>query len=649
MRAWGLKPRVLLFAVVIFLCTGLVSFALFVAASRSIVEDLGTRFAETNIRLAKSRIQGEIERESALSLSLAHSPVLRQWILDESDAAKRRLAMAELESYRSVFKDANYFVAIASSRHYYNQPATGGLTLATLDPARASDHWFFDSLASVHDCALNLDYNPYIRATKVWINCAVNEGDRTVALTGTGLDISGLVSGLTARRNGNLSLMLLDASGNITAHPDLDIMERNARAWNSGGRKVNIADLAQSPADRDAVERLIRGLSGAPDDVRSARIAIGNGTALVAASYLPGIDWIILASVDVKAMVDLRSLALIPLAFLAALILSLAALTLFADRFLLEPLAALSRAAGEIARGNYSISLPSSGVGEIGTLARSFGSMADDVRAFTGSLERRVEERTAELAVANRRMLADLDYAYIVQRSILPRDETFRRRLPDSFVLYRPRDRVGGDFYFFHDRGEQFFVGLADCTGHGVSGALMTMFAEGILEPLLVAPDDPEPAAIIEELRHRLRAGLASQSQGLEGERGVDIGLCLVSPASARLDYAAAGMELFVAREGKVERIRSPRRSPTPLTARFPLSGSDFYLCSDGFLDQGGGAHGFGYGAASFMDLVRGASALPWPGRRAHFEAALDSWRGAEAQRDDISVVAFAVTPGVAR
>ena len=641
MRPLGLKPRLLLITLAIFAMTGLVSFALFLAASRSLVETLGSRFAETNILLAKSRILGKIDREAALARKLADSPVVKRWMLDESDPRARELATAELESYRAAFTDGNYFVAIASSRRYYNQPAQGAPTVVTLSPERASDQWFFTSLRSVKDFALNLDYNPYIKATKVWINCAVKQGEKTIGLAGTGLDLTDLVSELTAKRQANLSIMLLDGAGNITAYSDIDILERNARSWSGGGEKVRAVDLAARPADRAALERLLQGLDRSPDEVRSARLTFAGARTLVAASYLPGIDWIILASVDVDHMLDLRSLAKIPLVFLAALILALLVFAILADRFILDPLSALSRAAGEIARGSYDLRLPIAGIGEIRELGETFAAMAGEVRRSTEGLEHRVAERTAELAEANRRMIEDLRYADIVQRSILPRDDALDLRISERFILFRPRERVGGDFYFFHDRPASFIIGLADCTGHGVSGALMTMFAEGILEPLLAADEARNPADLVDELRRRLRSGLALEARGLEGERGIDIALCEVLPSENRLRFAGAGVDLFVAGAGGVERVRSGRRSSAALRRDFDLEGRAFYLCTDGFLDQAGGPSGFGYGATAFEGLVASSSTLPWSERLGHFEEALDSWRGPLPQRDDITVVAF--------
>lgn len=139
---------------------------------------------------------GTIQPELVLARKLADSPVIKAWILDEGNAAKSAAARAELESYRRSFGDHGYFVAIAGSDTYYNQPPAGERAVVRLSPDRPSDSWFFRTLQSQKDWQLNLDYNPYLHVTKVWINCVVRDGDRPIALAGSGIDM-GLIKSRT--------------------------------------------------------------------------------------------------------------------------------------------------------------------------------------------------------------------------------------------------------------------------------------------------------------------------------------------------------------------------------------------------------------------------------------------------------------------
>jgi len=649
MRQWGLKPRFLLLTIVLFLAAGTVSFILFFLSARRIVESLGTRFAQTNTELARARIMGIIEPEVVLARKLADSPVILAWILDERNPAKAAAARAELESYRLAFGDHSYFVAIASSDTYYNQPADGARTVVTLRPDAPSDAWFFRTLQSPRDWQLNLDYDTHLHVTKVWINCVVRSNGRPVALAGSGIDITAFLADLAKEAREGLSVMTVDDQGNITTAQNIDYLERNAKSW-GGQAKLTAFTLADSVADRAVLGRLLQEAGSDPETVRTARIGFAGAQSLVAVSALPGLGWTIVAAVDLDRFITVRSFTLILVVILAAMVLVLLALAMFVDQLILAPLESLTAAAGAVARGRYEVDLPPSGVGEIGALASSFSTMAGEVRAATENLERQVRERTQQLADANARMVEDLEYADLIQRSILPGARALDRRLPQRFILFRPRDRVGGDFYFFRDDGDSFLLGIADCTGHGVSGALMSMYTQSALEAIAARRAGADPAALIQELDAAIRSGLGEDAGGLGGERGLDIALCRVEPGADRLRYAGAGIDLFGHGPRGPLRIRAGRgaigsrrrrSSAGPATTELPLAGTAFYLTTDGILDLAGGPRGFGFGSSRFAGIASACSSLPLAEQRARMEAGIDQWRGGRPQRDDITVIGF--------
>ncbi|HUI71580.1 MAG TPA: SpoIIE family protein phosphatase [Spirochaetia bacterium] len=649
MRSWGLKPRFLLFAFALFLAAGIISFGFFFATARGIVESLGIRFAETNTLLARARMMGIIEPEVVLARKLADSPVVKGWILDEDNPAKSAAARAELESYRRAFSDHSYFVAIATSGTYYNQPAEGSRTVVRLSRDRPSDSWFFRTLESQKDWQLNLDYNPYLRVTKVWINCVVRDADKPIGLAGSGIEITDFLADLAKAAQEGLSVMLVDDQGNIMASRDLDSLERNARTW-TGKTRLSAADLTGSAHDRDSLSELLRRAANDPGVVRTARLGFEGTPSLVAASSLPSLGWTIVAAVNLDKFITVNTFVVILIVFLAALALLLVAVALSVDRLILMPLGALSAAAGEVARGLYHVDLPLAGIGEIGALASSFSTMAGEVRAATENLERQVKERTQQLAEANNRMVEDLEYADLIQRSILPGARAMDRRLPERFILFHPRYRVGGDFYFFRDDEDSFLLGVADCTGHGVSGALMTMYAQSALEAIAARKADAEPSALIEELDEGMRSSLAEDTGGLGSERGLEIALCRIEPGKNRLFYAGAGIDLFGCSNGGASRIRAGRggigsrrrRQGGHLSSsEMPLNGTSFYLTTDGLLDLPGGPRGFGFGSNRFASLISSLASQPLSNQRGEIEAAMERWRGDLPPRDDITVIGF--------
>ena len=133
----------------------------------------------------------------------------------------------------------------------------------------------------------------------------------------------------------------------------------------------------------------------------------------------------------------------------------------------LGPLARLTASSQEIAAGNYGITLEVSACDELGRLTESFNHMAATIRDHTANLEGLVAERTRELTQSNRKLLDSLEYAHLIQESLLPKAAELARHLPDHFVLFRPRDIVGGDFYAFLPDDRGFLLAVGDCTGHG--------------------------------------------------------------------------------------------------------------------------------------------------------------------------------------
>src|SRR5690606_38525519 len=205
---------------------------------------------------------------------------------------------------------------------------------------------------------------------------------------------------------------------------------------------------------------------------------------LMSVAHVPELDWYIVTSVDPTAaqVVDTHwmwaGLAGI-VALMAAL---MAAFGYGVERLVLRPIRRLQKSARAVADGNYRIALPQHGNDEIADLSRAFNDMAARISAHTSTLEDRVRERTTELEAANQAMAIahkkigdSIDYASLIQRAILPDRQLTRSLGEHHSVLWRPRDIVGGDFYIFRPDGDNCLLGIMDCAGHGVPGALMTM------------------------------------------------------------------------------------------------------------------------------------------------------------------------------
>ena len=251
-----------------------------------------------------------------------------------------------------------------------------------------------------------------------------------------------------------------------------------------------------------------------------------------------------------------------------------------------------------------------------------------------------------QLAESNRKVMDSINYARMIQTSMLPDATLLDHHLKEWFVIYRQRDTVGGDFYYFRALKDAYLVAVIDCAGHGVPGALMTMTVHALLknipDPLCTA----DMAGTLGELNRLVCEAQPHDSSGNAVDIGLDIGICYCRPAERRAVFSGAGISLYVATAGEVTEITGDRRrlghrrsrsSATHTNHELELKeGSRLYLCTDGFFDQEGGDHGFGFGRERFRAMLADASHLSMRTQRDHFQRVLDEYRGQAPQRDDI-------------
>ncbi|WP_042696717.1 SpoIIE family protein phosphatase [Azospirillum sp. B506] len=446
--------------------------------------------------------------------------------------------------------------------------------------------------------------------------------------------------------------------------------------------------------DTRAVEAMIRGLMAEDPAVRSVKVWAasggrgGHGEPLVALDRPAGRAELATVERQIamsgsngeRTMVGLLRMtysleeaesatmtALAPMAGLVffSLLAVIGMISVLLNRLVLAPLARLTRSAGAIAAGDYRVRLRNRRSDEIGQLTVAFNHMAETVHDYTERLEQRVTERTEELrqsndrlAVVNRQVMDSIQYASLLQSAILPDEREMARLLDGVCVLWRPRDVVGGDFHIFRElEGGRLLIGVADCSGHGVPGAFMTMTVSAILDHVLSETPDCDPAAILGGLNRMVRAALARGRDNPRFDNGLDIGLCLVRPDMGDLLFAGGRIGLHIVDPGAdaVSEVKGDaqslgyRRSDIGhrfATHRVELKpGRSFYLTTDGFLDQAGGARGFGFGNRRFTAMLLEQDVLPMAERRAAFVQALAEHQGDRAQRDDITLVGFTVSP----
>ena len=301
------------------------------------------------------------------------------------------------------------------------------------------------------------------------------------------------------------------------------------------------------------------------------------------------------------------------------------------------------------------MSLPPPGLDELGDLSRAFGTMATQIRSNTEELEHKVQARTQALEEAGRNIQRayqqindSIDYASLIQRSILPGRQMTQLLGQQQFVLWRPRDVVGGDFYVFRADGSRYLVGVVDCAGHGVPGALMTMLARSALDHAMNMVGIASPAAILGHLDATMRALLQHGDLPRAIATNMDVGLAFVDRDTRTLRYSGAKISLYQCDGQEVKEIKGGRRAigdrrqgsytDTDICMQ---AGVTYYLTTDGFLDQAGGDMGYGFGNTRFAQLLLQHAQLPMDQQASALDLVLEGYRGSYAQRDDITLLSF--------
>jgi len=268
------------------------------------------------------------------------------------------------------------------------------------------------------------------------------------------------------------------------------------------------------------------------------------------------------------------------------------------------------------------------------------------------SRQHRLTTAMQSLAEARNQILESIDYASHIQAAFLPDEAELAAVLPDHFLLWCQRDVVGGDAYWVKPWGDGFFVGVIDCTGHGVPGAFMTLIVQSLLEKALVV-GETSPAGVLVRTNGLIKDALGQKAGEARSDDGMDCALCHISPGANRLVFAGANTPLYVVEGGAARRIRGDRcglghvRSPRDFVfsdVRVALPpGTRVVMATDGIVDQVGGPRRLPFGKSRLMRFLEERADRPVAGLGEELLALVKAYQGDEPRRDDMTVLGFEV------
>lgn len=319
---------------------------------------------------------------------------------------------------------------------------------------------------------------------------------------------------------------------------------------------------------------------------------------------------------------------------------------------LLKPIVALKETVISYTNKNFQTHSPILSKDEVGELSASFNNMADTIQEYNQNLQQKVDERTKELREINESIMQSIDYAQRIQSAILPNiAENLHMSLESCFVIMEPRDVVGGDFCWSKKKGTDFYLAVADCTGHGVPGAMMTITVNAMLDRITDEASDLDPAKVLQKLNMFLKTALRQDNPNARTNDGVDIGVCLIKTEENKLFYAGAKITLFVVKDNEVIEVKGDRQSIGYKRSKTDydftrhdinlLPGITCYLTTDGLLDQNGQESKFGFGVKRFKQWILDNQYEPLATQKIIILDTLKKYQGQQSQRDDITVVGF--------
>jgi len=291
----------------------------------------------------------------------------------------------------------------------------------------------------------------------------------------------------------------------------------------------------------------------------------------------------------------------------------------------------------------------------------------EQVRKVTEEKNKELEEQTKlmfrqheKIEKSTKKLNESIRYAERIQKAMFVRRKKIRDAFIDNFIVFRPRDIVSGDFYWFKERDGRKLMAVVDCTGHGVPGAFMSLIGMDLMAHICSGKPQIEPSTILEELHYGIFR-LLKQGQS-KNRDGMDASICIYDTKRQRLEFAGAKQHLYYFRKldedsheiqiikGSVFPIGGGKLPPAKEAKRsYPISILDankvyaFYLMSDGYIDQFGQETGRKFLITHFKTKLTEIYQLPMRQQQRILERTFEEWKGETAQTDDVLVVGVKV------
>jgi len=272
----------------------------------------------------------------------------------------------------------------------------------------------------------------------------------------------------------------------------------------------------------------------------------------------------------------------------------------------------------------------------------------DRKSGFFKTLEEELRDKTIELEEKHLDMIRSIEYASRIQDAMLPSGKLFESFFSDYFILNKPKEIVSGDFYWMNKVDNKLIFTIADCTGHGVPGAFMSILGIMLLDQITGVDKVTQADMILNILRERVTQAMNHNKNNGEMKEGLDLTLCVYDPEKQTLQFSGALDRIYRIRDNSLNKIESDQlHGHSHLDYDIPCekheinvrSGDVFYLFTDGYPDQFGGEKNKKFTLKRFQDLLMKIYKKKMGKQKKILEDTITKWQGLVEQLDDITVM----------
>lgn len=551
------------------------------------------------------KIDSRISRAVETSYIFARDPLNIEWVKkEEQDKEYGKVIQNKMDDIANCYDYNNFFIASVKSKHYYranlgkNYNSESDGSLEEEDP---ESKWFWDMLKSKKTIELNIGYDSLTQNTFLFVDTIMGSVDNPVGVTGVAMNIDKVAKEFKDFKVGKESnLWMIDDKGTILLADKAEDIGKNYSEF----------------LPQDVVNSIENSSGGASEEVKVSQYSMkDNKVRDYSYCKLSSSDWTVFYEIPREESISLLN-SLKNNTIINVILVLVFFIVLF-----------------------YFIS-------------KKFADPYRQAVLINKELENKVNIRTQELRESNQKISDSIEYAKRLQESILPSEEELDKLFEEHFVIWRPKDTVGGDFFWLREIDDVIVLAVGDCTGHGVPGAFMTMTVNAILHNIVNRENKEDPRVILQELHIQLKQSLNKNSNPNSVDDGLDIAIFSIKKKSSLL-YVGANIELYIKRDEETEVLKSQTKGigynyiklKDNLNNKFVQikEGDIFIITTDGFIHQSGGEKKYPFGKKRFYNMIKENGGKNLGVIKSEFETIIEVYKGNEEQRDDITVLGFKI------